>query len=123
MEANNPFGDVIYSYTRKQAVDDGVLVDLSDNEVTRQHWKYPVACTDAVWSFIETANRHRANDLNGILHDVYTMAKLAARRARDGERDVLFMVLIAGSRCQLKLNIGPGDTPDPVLTLMLPGED
>ena len=123
MEANNPFGDVIYSYTRKQAIDDGVLVDLSDNEVTRQHWKYPVACTDTVWSSIEAAISQSGHDLNGILHDVYSMAKLAARRAREGERDVLFTVLIAGARRQLKLNIGPGDTPAPVLTLMLPGED
>jgi len=123
MESNNPFGDVIHSYTRRQAVDDGVLVDLSQNEVTRQHWKYPVACTAAVWASIEAATGHDGNDVCGILHDVFTMAKLAARRAQEGERDVKFTVLIAGARCQLKLNIGPGDTLDPVLTLMMPNED
>ena len=62
-------------------------------------------------------------DLEGILHDLFTMAKIAARRVRDGERNVRFMVVVAGTRHQLKLNIGPGDTAEPVLTLMLPIED
>ena len=29
MEVKNPFGNVVYSYTRKQAIDDGVLVDIT----------------------------------------------------------------------------------------------
>ena len=123
MENQHLFREVIYSYTRKQAIEDGVLVDLSPHEITRQHWKYPVACTTGVWAMVETALGRDGQDLPGILHDVFTMAKLAARRARDGERDVLFPVLIDGARQQLKLNIGPGDTPEPVLTLMLPNED
>ncbi len=48
------FGEVISSYSRAQAIDDGVLVDLSGlfPSDTRLY-KWPVACTAAVWSFIE----------------------------------------------------------------------
>ena len=50
------------------------------------------------------------------------MAMLAIRRSRDAGQ-VLFKVIIAGTKHTFKLHIGPGDTPAPVLTLMLPNED
>lgn len=42
---------LIYSYTRAQAIEDGVLVDLTAIalDVCREHYKYPIACTSAVW--------------------------------------------------------------------------
>ncbi|PTY03664.1 hypothetical protein DB347_20745 [Opitutaceae bacterium EW11] len=115
--------DLISSYTRRQAIEDGVLVDLSEHQITRQHWKLPVACTATVWAIIEAAVGQRGQDLPGILHDLYSMARLAVRRAREGERLVRFTVLISGRAHQLKLHIGPGDTLAPVLTIMLPNED
>ena len=47
------FGDLIFSYTRKQAIEDGVLVDLTSKfpKDTRL-FKYPVACTSAIWSIV-----------------------------------------------------------------------
>ena len=122
-QTNNPFGDAIYCYTRKQAIMEGVLVDLSQTDAGRQHWKYPVACTAAVWTIVESALNRQGQDLEGILHDLFTMAKIAARRVREGERNVLFMVIVAGTRHQLRLTVGPGDTAEPVLTMMLPNED
>lgn len=121
--SNDPFGEVIYSYTRKQAIADGVLVDLSNNDVIRQHWKYPFACTDTVWQTIEAALREDdAQDLNGILHDISTMAKLQLR-GDDTSDVVLFDVRIGKQTHKLKLHMGPGDTPEPVLTLMFSDED
>ncbi len=122
MESNNPFGDAIYCYTRKQALMEGVLVDLSQTDAGRQHWKYPVACTSGVWAIIEGALNRNGQDLEGILHDTFTMAKLAVRRVREGEHNVLFIVMIAGTRHQLRLTVGPGDTAEAVLTLMLRDE-
>lgn len=52
------FGDVIHTYTRAQAIDDGVLVDLMQNElgdVSRQHYKFPIACTHAVFEIMQKA--------------------------------------------------------------------
>jgi hypothetical protein len=47
-DTNNPFGETIYAYSRKQAVADGVLVDLSQFPEFKQTWKWNVACTDTV---------------------------------------------------------------------------
>ena len=118
------FGEPIYTYTRKQAIADGVLADLSGNEVVKGHWRYPLACTSAVWSVIATAIREEGNDLNGILHDISVLAKLRMReRAGKDENEVRFTVIIGKATCELKLHIGPGDDPEPVLTLMFTDED
>lgn len=122
MTNENPFGEVIYSYTRAQAIADGVLVDLSKIEVTRQHWKHHLACTSTVWAIIEKALQTEGQDVNWIVHDISTMAKLAIRNAREVEQ-VFFKVIIAGQTYTFKLHIGPGDAGEPVLTLMLPNED
>lgn len=122
MSCENPFGETIYSYSRAQAIDDGVLVDLSHVDSIRQHWKHPFACTSAVWGIIEEALHRPDQDSCGICHDISTMAKLAIRSARDAEQ-ILFTVLITGKKHALKLHIGPGDTAAAVLTLMLPYED
>ena len=121
MSSENPF-EVIFTYSRKQAIADGVLVDLSRIDVVRQHWKAPMACTSTVWNIIERALQTEGQDLNGILHDLSTMAKLAIRKAGSVEQ-VFFTVIIVGTKHSLKLHIGPGDRAEPVLTLMLPEED
>lgn len=122
MSCENTFGETIYSYSRAQAIEDGVLVDLSQTDSIRQHWKYPFACTSVVWAIIEEALQQPGQDVSGICHDISTMAKLAIRSAPDPEL-VRFSVIIAGRTHALKLHIGPGDTAAPVLTLMLPYED
>ena len=35
MSCENPFGETIYSYSRAQAIEDGVLVDLSQADSIR----------------------------------------------------------------------------------------
>jgi hypothetical protein len=122
MTNENLFGETIYSYSRAQAIDDGVLVDLSNVDSIRQHWKHPFACTSAVWMIVEEALTKEGQDLAGICHDISIMAKLALRGGREGDQ-VLFTVIITRRKHQLKLHIGPGDTAAPVLTLMLPNED
>jgi hypothetical protein len=124
MSSSHPFGDVIYSYTRKQAIDDGVLVDLTEiSEAIRQVWKHHLACTDTVWTIIESATAQPGQDLEGILHDIAFMAMVKARTQSDRSDTVRFQVIIAGTTHSLKLHVGPGDTAEPVLTLMLPTED
>ena len=122
MSCENPFGETIYSYSRSQAIEDGVLVDLSQADSIRQHWKHPFACTSTVWAIIEEALQHPGQDVSGICHDISTMAKLAIRSTRETEL-IFFSVIITGKKHALKLHIGPGDTAAPVLTLMLPYED
>jgi hypothetical protein len=122
MNNENLFGEPIYSYSRAQAIEDGVLVDLSQVDSVRQHWKHPFACTSTVWAIIEEALTKPGQDVSGICHDVSHLAKLALRSTKQTDL-IHFAVIIAGKKHALKLHIGPGDTPEPVLTLMLPDED
>ena len=88
----------------------------------RHHWKHPFACTSAVWAIIEEALKRPGQDVSGICHDISTMAKLAIRSTREGDQ-ILFTVIITTKKHAMKLHIGPGDSAEPVLTLMLPDED
>lgn len=121
--SNNPFGPIIYSYSRAQAIADGVLVDLTKrSESIRRTWRHHMACTDAVWAIVEWAAKMPGHDAEGILHDVSMMAFLAARVGGAASDTVRFKVSVAGETHALKLHVGRGDTPEPVLTLMLSHE-
>jgi hypothetical protein len=124
MSDNNDsiFGDAIFRYTRANAIADGVLVDLSKVTTVQEHWKFSFACTDTVFALMERAIEEHGNDLAGIMHDISLMAKA---EIRNGSRaDVIhFKVFIGVKLHDLKLHIGPGDTSEPVMTLMLAHED
>jgi len=125
MNEENMFGEPIYSYSRTQAIADGVLIDLSQVDSIKRHWKLPFACTSTVWAIVEAALEKPGQDVVGICHDISVMAKIAVqglKSSRESE-SIRFNVMIVGKTHALKLHIGPGDTPAPVLTLMLPNED
>lgn len=129
---DNFFGEIISSYSRTQAIEDGVLVDLSAQpelrELVRDHFKYPVACTTAVWEIIEraVANPRHANDLKGVVHDILFMSKAPTAKSPDPSTRI-FPVIITGAGAKrtytLKMVCGPGDDAVPVLTIMLENED
>lgn len=122
MTNENLFGVLVYTYSRAQAIEDGVLVDLSQVDSIQQHWKFPFACTSTVWAIIEAALTREDQDLSGICHDISVLAHLAIPAKRD-TNEIRCKVIIAGRTHTLKLHLGPGDTAAPVLTLMLPHED
>lgn len=124
------FGKVISSYSRAQAIEDGVLVDLMQDEmanVARQHYKFPIACTAAVFAVMQKAveNPRYCNDYAGILHDMLWMSRCVGRKLNDFA--VLFRVIIQGAGRSkyhdFKLAVGPGDRGEPVITILMPGED
>lgn len=123
METIHPFGDRIYSYTRADAIRDGVLIDLSRLDIIRGHWRHPFACTYSVFQLLKLAAKTEGSDLVGLLHDVSFIAKIASQTRGARSDTVIFKAAIGDRNQPLKLHIGPGDTPEPVLTLMLPDED
>jgi hypothetical protein len=123
MTQENPFGEVVYSYTRKQAIEDGVLVISVRLRRSRSTGNFRSRAPATVWAIIEAALKKDGQDLNGICHDISWMALIAVRTGRQDAGQIHFKVIIAGTKHALKLHIGPGDTPAPVLTLMLPNED
>jgi len=116
------FGELIYSYTRAQALADGVLVDLTER-AHRAGIRYPTACTASVWALIDCIANSDTDELAGIVRDVRADAVLrdllaAIRKARGTDR-VNFQALGAALWAQC----GPGDAGEPVITLMQQGED
>lgn len=128
------FGDAIYSYTRAQALADGVLVDVTET-AREAGFRVPVAMTAAAWSKTVAwsdadSARQTHQDVSGRLWDVSWMAFLAARRA-SGSCRVPFQLHVVprGGKATrprlvtLHLQIGPGDEGEPVITIMNPDED
>jgi len=76
--------EVIFSYTRRQAIEDGVLVDVS--KVAKEAgFKIPVAVTSAVWNEIvkpDEAIRGIGQSEEGRLWDVLWMCRNAAVRSK-----------------------------------------
>jgi len=132
VELNNFFSecDIIFSYTRAQAIADGVLVDLSTDFPSDcgRLFKWPLACSAAVWSLIETTSADSEVETALIVWDVAYMALIAIKSApSSGSSELQFNVMMPltenSSEKRLKLVCGPGDKGEAVLTIMLPEED
>ena len=130
---HGPFAgfEIIHSYTRQQAIADGVLVDLSSSfpNETRM-FKWNVCCTDTVWNIIERASEADGCEVAVYVWDVCYMACTMIQHAKNaGQQELFFKVCLPlrerGTERRLKLVCGPTsfDDPSPCLTIMLPGED
>lgn len=120
--------DIIYSYTRAQAIDDGVLIDVT--ELAKEAgFVVPVAVTNGVWAGVVVPPKkakERGEDETGRLWDILY---IASRRIKDATgSEALFYILATNNRgkkklVQLKAVAGPGDEGELVITIMLPNED
>lgn len=115
--------ECIYSYTRAQAIEDGVLVDLTP-WARRAGFKYPLACTAGVWAAVlsgdDTPTDVFTRNLGLFLADLRDHA-----RNTDGDRFEFSWLSRTepNEHVDLYCVCGPGDTAEPVLTVMLQGED
>jgi hypothetical protein len=131
MNAYDPHDDepIIFRYTRAQAIEDGVLVDLT-GWARETGFVVPVACTASVWHgcivppeearCLGQSERGRAHDVLWLLYCAISACGRASR--------VLFKVEFQQSATQhatveLKAVCGPGDAREPVITIMRPDED
>ena len=121
--------DLIHSYSRADALRDGVLIDVST--VAREAGiRYPVALTRAVWErCVAVPPGVACQDERGRLWDLLTMLHFAIRR-QGGGRVVFYRVHVRNDNRErtpplvpLKAVCGPGDRGEPVLTVLLPDED
>lgn len=123
--------DTIYSYSRKQAIEDGILIDVS----REAGFTIPVAVTDIVWDeYIQWSNKDTEQqtyqDTNGRLWDVLSMLRFAIRKLPNNQSiDYMLAVVRRDGKSkkaktvQLKAVISAGDDGSPVITIMLPNED
>jgi len=120
--------EVIHVYTRKQALEDGVLVDVS-TLAKEAGLRYPTAVTAAVWAeYVAVPEDLSDQDETGRLWDIVWMLALRIRRERPEGTTLLFQLYVRNCEEQadiitLKSICGPGDDGEPVLTIMLPHED
>ena len=121
--------DIIFAYTRTQAIADGVLMDVTPT-AKEAGFRYPVALTAAVWSkFVCVPEGVEDQDETGRLWDILCMLRFAIRRAHNGS-ELLFSLHVRNDNrpstpplIRLKAVCGPDDDGQPCLTVMLPSED
>lgn len=107
--------DLIHAYTRAQALEDGVLVDVTaaaDAVGVRVH----TAMTAGLFADVGGEDKTR---LLRALGDV----RAALLAAPADEDRVYFTLRGVGGDVDAWAHIGPGDDGEPVLTLMRQGED
>ena len=129
------FGPAISVYTRAQAIEDGILVDVSDT-AREAGFNIPVAITRTVWNrLVALSEGYRGfQDEAGRLWDVLWMARHYTLRASNSDR-VTMCVLVRDIRKDLRdsnrpprkhfpiVAIGAGDEGEPTITIMFAEDD
>lgn len=125
------FGPVIYSYTRAQAVADGVQVEVT--KVAQEAGiRFPMFLTRAVFdAYVAVPPNVTGQDEAGRLWDVVWMTRLGILRAKPGADRIPVGLYVrnADNRparlVKLIAQCGPHDIddPQPAITVMLPDED
>ncbi len=120
--------DLIYRYTRAQALEDGVLVDVSAT-AHEAGFTCPVAVTATVWAMVESIppKFQGCQSISGRLWDLVYMAVMEIRRhRRESGTELLYRFIMHHGRqtyVTLKIVFGSGDDGELVVTIMLPDED
>jgi hypothetical protein len=124
---DGPFGPVIYSYTRQQALADGQQVQAPEALAKEAGFKWPVFITSTVWEEAVTVPPGVAGqDLTGRLWDLLWLARLACQAdgPEHGPRKFAVWVRNSDDRgprpCEYWADCGPTDfdNPAPAITIM-----
>jgi len=130
-DGENIFGEVIHSYTRAQAIEDGMLVDVTET-AKEAGFRMPIAVTARVWAeCVEVPAKVQGQDEIGRLWDVLWVCRHKISSSGDAGGDTLFFQLHVRNDnrpglpplVMLKVVCGPGDQGEPVLTVLHPDED
>lgn len=130
------FGEPIHTYSRADALEDGVLVDVSQT-AKEAGFVFPVAVTAGVWADVNDIPEAKQGiqDVDGRLWDLLFSAaqrckavhELPCSGKRSDEEDGLPFDLImhVGSApyYHAKVHLGPGDEMEPVITILRLEED
>lgn len=133
------FGEVIHSYSRAQALEDGVLIDVDTISPTMRQelgFKFPIALTTRLFEEVvkpDETGDDNAQSVEGRLWDTLWMLYNGIKgmgRTYQGpgpcqttEYQCGFLLKGRVKELTLKAVCGPGDNMEPVITVMLPDED
>jgi len=124
--------EIIYTYTRKEAIEDGLQFRLGDELAQLAEeagYKWPVYMTSGVWGLVEMAvnNKKHCNDLNGVLWDIFYMSRVTGQMLNNSLKAFDVIITGTGQRKIHKIYVECGpidfDNPEPCLTFMLPDEN
>ena len=137
--------ELIYAYTRKQAIEDGLQVRLNEwhaDDLKEAGILYPVYMTTEVYLScvcpVEGEGEQLApcQDPKGRLWDVLTMLKYAIKGSRDSSRVNVQVMVVPNipdgskrhprpKRVNLLATVGPVDIDDPrpAITIMYPEQE
>jgi hypothetical protein len=122
--------DIIYAYTRKQAVEDGEQVNVSAT-AAEAGIRFPVFLTRRVFdTYVTVPPKVRCQDEAGRLWDIVSMLRFAIKRLSGSDDRIAYALYVANDNRRAKLvkltaTCGPldMDDPQPAITIMMPGED
>lgn len=131
----SPFGEVVYGYSRSDALADGVLIEADPAMCKEAGIRIPVAISDHLWSVVNPDNIETmpGQSLSGRLWDLLWMFRISVgSRKGQGSDRLTYKVLMQLRRegCPVRVEefqvlavCGPGDQGEPVITLMFPEDD
>jgi hypothetical protein len=127
---DSPFGEIVYSYTRSQAIADGVQVEVTKT-AQEAGIRFPVFLTRTVYdAYVTVPPDVEAQDEAGRLWDILNLPRFAILRARPGVDRLPFALYVRNDNDRPRLvklvaACGPldMDDPQPAITVMMPDED
>jgi len=102
-------------YTREQAIEDGVLVDVSGLKTV---FKYPVALTHSLDATLRKGAGKSDEKYEARVWDVAYMSNQPTAEVEGG--DSFYPVIVGRETLRLRANVGPGDNAEPVVTIGFP---
>lgn len=111
--------DVIFRYTREQALEDGVLVNLTP-WARLVGFKIPVACTSELWHTLIEAPDHETSHAQAVA--LLMRVRTEAEQGPDTDR-IDFTQERNGETIGAYALCHGGDHAEPVITIMMPWED
>jgi hypothetical protein len=118
--------NIVFAYSRAQAIADRVLMDTGEM-AKEAGFRYSVALTAAAWQLcVAVPEACPWQDERGRLWDVLNVLRVSSRNKSSS--GIEFSLLVQNDDTGPKLVTlqalcGPGDDLEPVITVMLPGED
>lgn len=129
---SDPFdsAEIVFRYTRRMAIADGVLIDATEGgfaAVSREHFPdRHLAMTAAVFALLEHAGQSgEGADFAGLWYDVLWMARVCPVRLLSGGHTFRVGIRAGGTLRwhELKILFHGGDYGEPCATVTFPGED
>lgn len=120
---------LVSSYSRKEAIDDGVLIDIT-TFASQRGFRLPTAITATLlYRYIEPSEKLKSlgQSFEGRLHDLLWMTYVSAKNNKNSDR-IYFEVLFLNESGEYDkptviAHVGPGDDQEAVMTIMLPEDD